>query len=158
MYSVKRDASFRSGLYLSNSKCCNTPQRMLLCSLCQNMTLLPHKQILCLLRFLLFFNFMFSPSLFTQVYIITYSTLPDSFKMTPTGTVCLTMATIYTLPKTRIAFTPQIQTNMAVILQFPFITNGNKIQWWREIEGNIQMILAPGYVCGEGELIASHCG
>lgn len=103
-------------------------------------------------------NLMFSPSPFTQVYIIIYSTLPDCFKMTPTGTACLTMAVLHALPKTRIAFTAQIQPNTAVILQFPFITNGNKMQWWREIEGNIQMILAPGDACGGGELVASRCG
>lgn len=108
--------------------------------------------------FFLSFNFMFSPSLFTQVYIIIYSLLPDCFKMTPTGTACLTMAVLHTLPKTRIAFTPRNQRNTAVILQFPFITNGNKMQWWREIEGNIQMILAPGYACGGGELVVSRCG
>lgn len=28
----------------------------------------------------------------------------------------------------------------------------------REIEGNIQMILAPGDACGGGELVASRCG
>ena len=52
-------------------------------------------------------NLMFSPSPFTQVYIIIYSTLPDCFKMTPTGTACLTMAVLHALPKTRIAFTAQ---------------------------------------------------
>lgn len=68
------------------------------------------------------------------------------------------MALLHAMPKPGIAFTPLILRNMAVILQFPFITNGNKMQWWREIEGNIQMILAPGYACGGGELIASRCG
>lgn len=109
--------------------------------------------------FFLSFNFAFSPALFTQVYIIIYiPTLPDCFKMTPTGTACLTMAVLHTLPKTRIAFNPPIQWNMAVILQFLFITNGNKMQWWREIEGNIQTFLAPGYACGGGELVVSRCG
>lgn len=36
---------------------------------------------------------------------------------------------------------------IAVILQFPFITTGNKMQRWREIKGT-QMILALGYACG----------
>ena len=46
-------------------------------------------------------------SFFIQVYIIIYSTLSDCFKMTPTGTACLTMAVLHWLPKTRIAFSPQ---------------------------------------------------
>lgn len=115
-----------------------------------------HRFFLCF-SFLLI-SFMFPPSIFTQVYIITYSMLTDCFKMTPTGTVCLAMAALYTLPKPGLHSVHRSRRNMAVILQFPFIMNGNKIQGWREIEGNIQMILAPGYVCGDGELIASHCG
>lgn len=73
--------------------------------------------------------------------------------MTPTATTHLTMALLHAMPKPRIAFTPQIPRNMAVILQFPFITNGKKMQRWREIEGNIQMILASGYACGGRELV-----
>lgn len=73
--------------------------------------------------------------------------------MTPTGTKCLTVALLHSVPKTRIAFTPQSRLNTAVILRFLFITNGNKMQWWREIEGNVQMILALGYACGEESLL-----
>lgn len=116
-----------------------------MCSLCQSMTLHTHthKLFVCFTFSFSCFSLMFSTSLSTQVFIITYSTLPDCFKMTPTGTVYLTMAVLHILPKTRIAFSPQIRPNMVVILWFLFIENGKKIQGWREIEGNIQRILAP---------------
>lgn len=61
---------------------------------------------ICLLLYFLSLDLMFSPSLFTQVYIIISSTVPDCFKRTPTGSACLTMAGLHMLPKTRIAFTP----------------------------------------------------
>lgn len=88
-----------SGLYLSSSMCCNKPQRSI-CVLFVRARHYPpphkHRFFMC---FSSFFISKYSASRFTQVYIITYSTLPDCFKMTPIGTVCLTMATVYTLPK-----------------------------------------------------------
>lgn len=96
---------------------------------------------------------MFSPSPSTELNIIIYSRIPDCFKLTPTGTACLTVALLHMLPKPRIAFTPQIQLNLVVVFQYPFITNENKMQWWREIEGNVQMLLALGYACGGWELV-----
>lgn len=75
--------------------------------LCPNMTLPQTTTTLYLSALMLSVpSFDVFPFSFTQDYIIISSTLPDCFKRTPTGSACLTMAGLHTLPKTRIAFTP----------------------------------------------------